>query len=65
MSKEKMTVDEYRKKHKRCKTCKYATEKIHGWVCVAKGTYVDGNVGDYYFRGCFCKLYEARRITSL
>ena len=62
--KQKMTVDEYRKKHKRCKTCVYANQKIGNWVCIAKGTCVEGDVGDYYFRGCFCKLYEARRLRQ-
>ena len=61
-----MTVDEYRKKHKRCKTCAFAYQKhLHSWVCTAKGTEIDGRVGDYYFRGCFCRLYKAREVTSL
>lgn len=62
MSKEKqITVDEYRKKHKRCKTCVYACQSNSGWSCRAKGTYYyDGLVGWTVLKGCFCKLYSAK-----
>lgn len=67
MSKEKqtMTVEEYRRKHKRCKTCVYARQEISSWICGAKGTLVEGKIGWYPLRGCFCKLYRAKGIMSL
>lgn len=58
MSKKKqITVDEYRKKHKRCRTCKYADHHNRGWSCTAKGTEHYGYPGDTVIKGCFCKLY--------
>lgn len=62
MSKEKqMTVEEYREKHKRCKTCEYAI-RLDGsyWKCRAKGKEHYGKLGESGLLGCFCKLYEAR-----
>ena len=63
MSKEKqMTVEEYREKHKRCKTCEYAMNDSPFWKCRAKGKLFFGNLGESGLRGCFCKLYKARYL---
>ena len=59
MSKEKqMTIEEYRKKHKRCKTCEWAGQSNVTWRCIAKGTVYVGRVGETGLKGCFCKLYQ-------
>ena len=62
MSREKktMTVDEYRKKHKRCKTCMYAIQNNYGWYCSAKGDSYEEKLGWSGLKGCFCKLYYAK-----
>ena len=60
-----MTVDEYRKKHKRCKTCIYAEKKGAGWRCEAKGSRHDWSPGDYALKGCFCRLYKPREFFRL
>lgn len=56
-----MTVNEYRKKHRRCRTCKHAYSYFSGWVCKAK------NKRGYYslvesegLKGMFCRVYEAK-----
>lgn len=56
-----MTVNEYRKKHKRCGTCKHFNE---GWVpnrCMAKGLRF---IAYMRYRGCFCKLYEPKEYRD-
>ena len=52
------TVNEYRKKHKRCKTCVHAKQCNAGWYCWAKGSWHAGQPDG--IQGCFCKLYKAR-----
>ena len=62
MSKEKqITVEEYREKHKRCKTCEYAKKVYPGWICEAKGQWYE--YGPEGIKGCFCKLYKAKRFN--
>jgi hypothetical protein len=60
--KNQMTINEYREKHKRCKTCVYASQNNYDWYCLAKGTCYVGNVGDYALKGCFCELYKAKEF---
>lgn len=63
MSKEKqITVDEYRKRHKRCKTCAYVSQNNIGWHCLAKGDYYIGSASNRSLKGCFCKLYKAKEF---
>lgn len=61
MSKEKqITIEEYRKKHKRCKTCIFAEKNNIGWTCRAKGQRYE-----YWpegIKGCFCKLYQPKEF---
>ena len=57
-TKKEMTVAEYRKKHKRCKTCHYAESFSDGWCCYAKGTTYFGELGQTGIKGRFCKLYK-------
>lgn len=62
-----MTVNEYRKKHKRCRTCKHA--RIGGFAtqhdyCVAKGFRFDDPASTTVLRGCFCKLYEPKEYKD-
>ena len=58
----KLTVEKYREKHKRCRTCQYVSRNNYGWYCLAKGTFHGGNVGHYVIKGCFCKLYKAEAV---
>ena len=55
-----MTVDEYRKKHKRCKTCQHAHKQVSGWICEAKGSWYEWSPGAYTLKGCFCQLYKPK-----
>ena len=57
-----MTVNEYRKKHKRCRTCKHLSVPMIGTYdrCEAKGFRFEYSVSTYSLRGCFCKLYEPK-----
>lgn len=59
-----MTVNEYRKKHKRCRTCKYLQEGFGIDSCKAKGYRFSGHMKDSMLRGCFCKLYEPREYED-
>ena len=71
MSKEKqIIIDEYRKRHKRCKTCIYAFQQTDDrrpecWWCDAKSIRHIGSVGESGLRGCFCRLYKAREFKIL
>ena len=65
MSREKqISVNEYRRKHKRCKTCEYASEGNVGWYCLAKGSYEFGRPSSYILKGCCCKLYKAKEFKE-
>ncbi len=59
---DKQQINEYRKKHKRCKTCVFASQSHWGWYCLAKGTRYDGNVDNTRLSGCFCRLYKAKEF---
>ena len=53
-----MTPNEYRKKHKRCATCKYFCNRIiryrRRYNCLAKDIYITPN------KGKFCRVYKPR-----
>lgn len=53
-----MTVDEYRKKHKRCTTCVYSEERTCDWFCKAKRKKYSGSLFYTRFKGMFCRMYE-------
>ena len=55
-------VNKYRKKHKRCKTCAFASQSNWGWNCLAKGQRYSGSVSDTKLSGLFCRLYEAKEF---
>ncbi len=63
-NKKQVTVNEYRKKHKRCKTCEFASQSNWGWYCLAKGTRYDGSVSEAGLGGFFCKLYKAKEFKQ-
>ena len=63
MTKEnQITINEYRKKHKRCKTCEYVSRNNYGWYCLAKGDFYAGSPNDCVLKGCFCELYKAKEF---
>ena len=65
MSREKqISVDEYRRKHKRCKTCVFASQSNVSWYCCAKCSSYVGRVSDYKLKGCCCKLYKAEEFQK-
>lgn len=57
-----IAVNNYRKKHHRCKTCVYAQVKtkdwIDKWVCRAKHSYHEGDLYNTVIAGMFCGLYS-------
>lgn len=53
-----MTINEYRAKHKRCRTCEYVKDHVVGWFCSAKQKRYYGPVGMTKMQGCFCRLYK-------
>ena len=56
-----MTVEQYRKKHKRCRTCIYAYEPMGLYArCKAKNTVLGACLEYCGFRGMFCKLYQPK-----
>ena len=52
-----MTVEEYRKKHRRCTTCVYSDERCVDWFCKAKQKKYPGSLFYTRFKGVFCKMY--------
>jgi len=56
-----MTVEEYRKKHKRCRTCKYL-KHCFCWYCNAKEKIFNGNPKQSSIKGMFCRVYEPKEI---
>lgn len=52
-----MTVEEYRKKHRRCRHCEYVRQRMFAWDCCAKGKSRAGRVGDTLIAGMLCKIY--------
>ena len=60
-----MTVEEYRKKHKRCRTCIYAYEPIGLRArCKAKNTIIGDALIYQKFRGMFCKVYQPKEVDK-
>lgn len=62
-----MTVIEYRRKNKRCRTCMYAKQNEYSssfggltWFCKAKEQLYDGRVATMRLKGCFCELYSPK-----
>ena len=57
-----MTPNEYRKKHKRCSTCKYWIEPVlgyeHSGVCDVKKS------DKYNTEGRFCRIYKAKEYRE-
>ena len=57
-----MTPNEYRKKHKRCGTCKHWAEHILGYdypgKCWAKQS------AKYNFEGRFCRVYKPKEFKE-
>lgn len=53
-----MTINEYRKNHKRCRTCEYAYYNNTSWYCRAKMKRYHGVLSYSNMQGCFCKLYK-------
>ena len=61
-----MTVNEYRKKHKRCRMCKHLSVGTCYDKCLAKRIEFreTTNRGLYRLCGCFCKIYEPREYKD-
>ena len=56
-----MTVEEYRKKHKRCKTCIYAYDTPGLFaICKAKNITLADSLKYCGLRGMFCKVYQPK-----
>lgn len=61
-------IDRYRRKHKRCRTCKYSLQEYGTptrWECKAKCkkiSYYD--IKRSICRGMFCKLYEPKEFVE-
>lgn len=65
-----MTPDEYRAKHRRCRTCEYARESRYENTyaknsyakCEAKNKCFEHSVLGYLgIKGIFCRMYEPRK----
>ena len=56
-----MTVNEYRKKHKRCRTCKYL-DHCFCWYCKAKEKIFSGNPRASSTKGMFCRVYKPKEM---
>ena len=54
-----MTIREYRKKHRRCRTCKHAKDRGLFWICTAKNKYHDRSLSRMGLNGMFCPVYKA------
>ena len=59
-----MTPDEYRAKHRRCRTCIYAKEGA-GWAeCTAKNASLPSSLKYEKIAGRFCKMYKPRKFEG-
>lgn len=58
-----MTVNEYRKKHKRCRTCKHL-KHLFCWYCSAKEKTFSGNPKSSSVKGMFCRVYEPKELEQ-
>lgn len=59
-----MTVNEYRKKHKRCRTCVHAFSGNVSWYCKAKNARSIRSLEYEGVKGMFCRLYKAKEIDN-
>ena len=60
-----MTVEEYRKKHKRCRTCIYAYEPMGLYArCKAKNIILNCALKYTKVRGMFCKVYQPKGVCE-
>ena len=58
-----MTVEEYRKKHKRCVTCVYVHQPLGlNARCKAKGIVFPYSLAYLGKRGMFCKVYKPKGV---
>ena len=56
-----MTLTEYRKRHRRCRTCKYACDSgLYHSLCKAKNKRCSVRVEESGLRGMFCKIYKPK-----
>jgi hypothetical protein len=53
-----MTPNEYRKKHKRCITCKYSDYDNGLSICLAKGKVAASDLRINLLKGRLCKVYN-------
>lgn len=62
------TINNYRRKRKRCRTCRYSLQEYGTptrWECTAKCKKIPCyDIKTSICRGMFCKLYEARLIEQ-
>lgn len=59
------TVEEYRKKHKRCRTCEYAYQPLGlNARCRAKNIVLSTTLSDCGSRGMFCKVYRPKGVDE-
>lgn len=56
-----MTVNEYRKKHKRCRTCNHLAYCFN-WYCKVKEKTFTGNPKTSSTKGMFCRVYEPKEM---
>ncbi len=65
MTMKQMTPKEYRKKHKRCRTCVYAYERW-GAKCRVKNIALGGYQTLEYcgLRGMFCRAYQPKEVDN-
>ena len=59
-----MTVNDYRAKKKRCRTCEYAYDEWGGWTCKAKNEWHCDDLGWTSLRGMFCRLYKPKQMDE-
>ena len=59
-----MTVNEYRAKKRRCRTCEYAYDGWCGWTCRAKNKRHGDSLAWTNFCGMFCRLYKPKQIQE-
>lgn len=56
-----MTKNEYRAKHKRCRTCENVEFTVYGWKCTVKNKYGrQHHLGDEGLASMFCRTYIPR-----
>lgn len=58
------SVAQYRRLHRRCRTCRYASDGMYFWVCQAKNARHSGRVCDTVLAGCTCRLYRPNVIEE-